>query len=172
MNWRKKIRPIHPVVKDMSPSENTIQREAATPIADDFLPSLYRITLALGIVVTIGLLAVTHSLIWAGSFIFGVIASLAFLKAQEIFLKRLLASGAPRPAAVKAPKSLWAIMAGKYLLLAGIMAGALHFQVLNLIAFVFGFAMLHLVMIVKVVGRRAAGSKETVTTDAPRHRVV
>jgi len=161
----------------MNQIESTIQNlvPAAAPIAEDFLPSLYRITLILGMLVTVGIAGVTRSSIWAGSFFFGVLASLAFLKAQEVFLKRLLASSSPQPTEAKAPKSIWFIMAGKYFLLAGIMAGGLHFQVLNLIAFVFGFALLHLVMVVKVVSKRGASrseNKEAVVTDVPQHRTV
>jgi hypothetical protein len=101
------------------------------------------------------------------------------LKAQEVFLKRLLASSAPQPKEEKAPKSIWFIMIGKYFLLAAVMAGGLHFQILNLIAFVFGFALLHLVMVLKVVGNRNKSrlasqsvKSEAVTTDIPQRRAV
>jgi hypothetical protein len=50
---------------------------------------------------------------------------------------------------------------------------------LNLIAFVFGFALLHVVMVGKVVMNRGAsrlasqsGNKETVATDVPQHRAI
>ncbi|MEO6908030.1 MAG: hypothetical protein ABI210_09090 [Abditibacteriaceae bacterium] len=161
----------------MNQIESTIQSIAPVTgtISEDFLPSLYRITLILGMLITVGIAGVTHSSVWAGSFFFGTIASLAFLKAQEVFLKRLLASSAPQPKSEKASKSIWFIMIGKYFLLAGVMAGGLHFQVLNLIAFVFGFALLHVVMVGKVLVKRGASrsvSKETVTTDVPQHRAV
>lgn len=165
----------------MNQIESTIQNIAPVTgtISEDFLPSLYRTTLILGMVVTVAIAAVTRSSIWAGSFFFGIIASLAFLKAQEVFLKRLLASGAPKPVEAKSPKSIWFIMVGKYFLLAAVMAGGLHFQVLNLIAFVFGFALLHVVMVGKVVMNRGAsrlasqsGNKETVATDVPQHRAI
>jgi hypothetical protein len=144
------------------------------PVADDFLPSLYRSTLVFGMLFTVGIVAVTRSSIWAGSFFFGALASLAFLKAQEVFLKRLLTSNSTQPAAAKTPKSLWIVMVGKYFLLAGIMAAALHFQILNLIAFVFGFALLHVVMVIKVVSRRTENrwSFQKTVTDAPHHRIL
>ncbi len=161
----------------MNQIESTIGNivPAVGPVSEDFLPSLYRVTLILGMLITVAIAGVTRSSIWAGSFFFGVIASLAFLKAQEVFLRRLLSSNSPQPAEAKAPKSIWFIMVGKYFLLAGVMAGALHFQVLNLIAFVFGFALLHLVMVVKVVSKRGASrseNKEAVVTDVPQHRTV
>jgi len=161
----------------MNQIESTIQNLAPVTgtIAEDFLPSLYRLTLILGMLVTVAIAGVTRSSVWAGSFFFGIIVSLAFLKAQEVFLKRLLASSSPQPKEGKAPKSIWFIMIGKYFLLAGVMAGGLHFQVLNLIAFVFGFALLHLVMVGKVVLNRGAsrsGNKEAVAADIPQHRTV
>lgn len=138
----------------------------------DFLPSLYRATLLAGIVITVALALVLQSSIWAGSFFFGVIASLLFLKSQEVFLKRLFAGVSAKSMPKKSPKSIWILMLGKYFLLAGLMAAALHYQLLNLIAFVLGFALLHAVMVIKVVTRRG-GVQSLLTdiapTDAARH---
>lgn len=140
----------------MNQFESTIRNMApvGTKIAEDFVPSLYRSTLLWGMLITAGVAIITQSSIWAGSFFFGVLASLVFLKAQEIFLKRILASRAPETTDAKAPKSIWVVMVGKYFLLAGAMAAALHFQILNLIAFVLGFALLHGVIVVKVLVQR------------------
>ena len=151
----------------MNHSESTIQEapSGAAPVADDFLPSLYRSTLILGMAISVGVILATRSPIWAGSFFFGVIASLAFLKAQEVFLKRILASKTSQDTG-KAPKTLWVVMLGKYFLLAGIMAAALHFQVLNLIGFVLGFALLHGMMAFKVIAKRGFG--HAAATDATR----
>lgn len=141
------------------------------PIADDFLPSLYRSTLILGVLATAGISIGLRSQLWAGSFLFGVLASLAFLKSQEIFLKRILAISTPQPTS-KSPKSIWVLMVGKYFFLAAIMAAGLRFQILNLIAFVFGFALLHAVMLVKVVTRRTGNrldTKNAASAEVPQH---
>jgi len=152
----------HPVPTNMNQSRPTNQEEVASvvPVEDTFLSSLYRTTLLTGMVGTAGIAIALQSAIWAGSFIFGVLISLVFLKSQELFLKRMLQARAPHPQAEhkdnKAPKTLWLMMIGKYFVLAGIMAAALHFNVLNLISFVLGFALLHAVMVIKVVARRGA----------------
>lgn len=140
----------------MNQIESTIKNiaPAAGTIAEDFLPSLYRATLILGVLATLAIAMLSQSSIWAGSFLFGVLASLAFLKAQEMFLKKLIKSRAAQAKAKKPSKALFGVMVGKYVVLAGIMAIALRFEVLNLIAFVLGFALLHMVMLGKVLIQR------------------
>ena len=153
---------LHPAPTNMNQSRPTNQKEVASvvPVEDTFLSSLYRTTLLTGLVGAAGIAIGLRSAIWAGSFIFGVLISLVFLKSQELFLKRMLQARTPNPQAShkdnKSPKTLWLMMFGKYFVLAGIMAAALHFHVLNLISFVLGFALLHAVMVIKVVARRGA----------------
>lgn len=140
--------------------------------ADDaFLPSVYRTMWIIGALGTAAFAFGLRSAVWAISFLFGVVVSLAFLKTQEMFIRKLLESRTPdthgnKP---KTPKIFWFLMLGKYIALAGAMAIMLHFELLNLVGFVIGFALLHVVMFSKVLLGRAKGNnlkKEVAASDA------
>ncbi len=124
------------------------------PLDSKFLQRAYRINLAFGAFLSLGLAVILHSVAALLSSAAGVLSALLVLKAKELFvLKVVRPLDAPPYAGSGKWLPRWAIGIGKFFVIGAGIALLRRFELMDYVAFVIGCAAVQITIISMALGR-------------------